>query len=430
MIMVGNSRGNGQNLASHLLSAENERVNIHTVDGFMSDDLHGAFKEAEAVSRGTRCKKYLFSLSLNPPKNEHVETEVFESTIERVEKQLNLTGQPKVIVFHEKNGDDGRLRRHCHVVWSRIDTDEMRAIPMDYSRRRLNELAKDLFLEHGWDMPKGFISPKFRDPKNFTLEQWQQAKRQGQDPREIKAIFQDCWKRSDNRKSFEAALKAHGYHIARGDRRAYVATDMHGEVYTIPKWAGVKTKEVKTKLGDKEGLPSLEEAKRTIVQSLTPAVDRLAREQKAKLEALEKEKQAKAKALAEKHAKQQALQKQLQAQRAAIEEQQRQERFNKGIRGLVDRVTGQHSRTKELNRTEAYEAAERDQKQRDALIYRRLQKQRELAKEHAEKRANPEALRAELKSDLDRLHTLRNQSSNRDPQRKSDAKPKGQEREP
>ena len=69
MIMVGNSRGNGQNLAQHLLSPDNERVNVHAVDGFMSDDLHGAFKEAEAVSKGTRCKKYLFSLSLNPPKD-------------------------------------------------------------------------------------------------------------------------------------------------------------------------------------------------------------------------------------------------------------------------------------------------------------------------------------------------------------------------
>jgi len=57
MIMVGNSRANGQNLAAHLLSPENERVNVHVVDGFMSDDLHGAFKEAEAISRGTRCKK-------------------------------------------------------------------------------------------------------------------------------------------------------------------------------------------------------------------------------------------------------------------------------------------------------------------------------------------------------------------------------------
>ena len=426
MIMVGNSRGNGQNLASHLMSAENERVDIHSVDGFMSEDLHDAFKGAEAVSRGTRCKKYLFSLSLNPPKNESVETRVFEDAITRVEKQLNLTGQPKAVVFHEKHGDDGELRRHCHVVWSRIDTEEMRAIPMDYSKRRLNELAKELYLEHGWDMPKGFISPKFRDPKNFTLEQWQQAKRQGQDPREIKAIFQDCWKRSDSKASFAAALKLHGYHIARGDKRAYVATDIKGEVYVIPKYTNVKTKEVRERLGDKEKLLSLEEAKRNIAQSLTPTVNRLANEQQAKLEALEKEKQVKAKALAEKHAKQSALQKQLQKQRATKEEQVRQDRFNKGVKGLVDHLTGQHAKTKKQNRLEAYRAAQRDRKQRDELILRRFQKQRELAKAHEQQRAKPQALQQELKSDLERLRQLRNKHSDNT----KETRPQGREREP
>ena len=422
MIMVGNSRGNGQNLARHLLSPDNERVSVHAVDGFMSDDLHGAFKEAEAVSKGTRCKKYLFSLSLNPPKNEQVGTDVFETTISQVEQKLNLSGQPKAVVFHEKSGADGITRRHCHVVWSRIDSEDMKAIPMDYSKRRLNELAKELYLEHEWDMPKGFISPCFRDPKNFTLEQWQQAKRQGQDPREIKAIFQDCWKRSDSRKAFEASLKLHGYHFARGDRRGYVATDMKGEVYSIPKWASVKTKEVKAKLGDRDNLPTLEEAKQNIANTLSQTVERLAAEQKAKLVALEKEKEAKAKALAEKHAAHRAVQKQLQEQRAAKEEQQRQERFNKGLHGLLDRVTGQHSKTKRQNETEAFKASKRDQAQRDELIMRRLQKQRDLAKRHEQAKVKPQAIRNELKTDLERLEALRNR--NRTP--KSD----GHEREP
>lgn len=422
MIMVGNSRGNGQNLARHLLSPDNERVSVHAVDGFMSDDLYGAFKEAEAVSKGTRCKKYLFSLSLNPPKGAEVNTEVFDDTIVRVEKQLNLSGQPKAVVFHEKSGADGITRRHCHVVWSRIDSENMKAIPMDYSKRRLNELAKELYLEHEWDMPKGFISPRFRDPKNFTLDQWQQAKRQGQDPREIKAIFQDCWKRSDSKKAFEASLKLHGYQIARGDRRGYVATDMKGEIYSIPKWASVKTKEVKAKLGDRENLPSLDDAKRNIADTLSQTVERLAAEQKAKLDALEKEKQAKAKALAEKHAAQRALQKQLQEQRAAKEEQARKERFNKGLHGLLDRVTGEHGRTQKQNQVEAFQASKRDEAQRDELIMRRLQKQRDLAKRHEEAKAKPQAIRTELKTDLERLEALRNRS------RKS--KPDGHEREP
>jgi len=41
----------------------------------------------------------------------------------------------------------------------------------------------------------------------------------------MKAIFQACWKQSDGREAFTSALKQHGYRIARGDRRGYVATD-------------------------------------------------------------------------------------------------------------------------------------------------------------------------------------------------------------
>jgi len=422
MIMVGNSRGNGQNLAKHLLSPENEHVTVHAVDGFMSDDLHGAFKEVEAVSRGTRCKKYLFSLSLNPPKDAEVNTDVFENTISRIEQSLNLSGQPKTIVFHEKAGADGITRRHCHVVWSRIDSENMKAIPMDYSKRRLNDLAKELYLEHEWDMPKGFISPRFRDPKNFTLAEWQQAKRQGQDPREMKAIFQDCWKRSDSRKAFEASLKSHGYYLSRGDRRGYVATDVRGEVYAIPKWVGVKTKEVRTRLGDRDTLPSLQEAQADIANTLTPTVSRLEQLQQMKVETLKKVQEVKRRALLAKHVQDREQQRQAQEQQRVQDTQVRQERFNKGLRGLFDRMTGAYSRTKKQNEIETYEAHRRHQQQRDALIFRQIDQKRELVRQQEKTRQQRETIRNQLRTDLDRLEALRNRS--RAPE------VKGHEREP
>ena len=182
---------------------------------------------------------------------------------------------------------------------------------------------------------------------------------------------------------------------------------MKGEVYSIPKWTGLKTKDVKVKLGGRETIPSLEEAKANIANSLAPTVDRLAQEQKAKLETLARDAKAKADALNEKNAKQRALQKQLQMQRAAKEMQDREDRFNKGARGLLDRLTGQHSRTRRRNEGEAFQASLRDQKQRDELILRRLQKQRELAERHKQDRAKPEAIRDQLRADLDRLEALR-----------------------
>ena len=349
-------------------------------------------------------------------------TDVFESAITRVEQSLKLSRQPKAVIFHEKAGEDGITRRHCHVVWSRIDSDKMRAIPMDYSKRKLNELAKELYLEHEWDLPKGFINPRFRDPKNFTLEEWQQAKRQDQDPREMKAVFQACWKQSDSREAFANSLKQHGYRLARGDRRGYVATDMHGEVYAIPKWVGVKTKDVRSKLGERETLPSLQDAQHDLANTLAPSVSRLEKLQQVKLEATKKAQAVTRMAMLAKHTQEREQQRQLQEQLRVQETQARQERFNKGLRGLFDRITGAYSRTKKQNEMEKYEAHRRHQQQRDALIFRQINQKRELTQQHEQARQRRESIRTQLCTDLDRLEALRNRSSR--PQTK------GHEREP
>jgi len=123
MILVGNQRSGAKNLALHLLKDENEHVEVHEIRGFASQNLMAALNEAHAISRATRCKQYLFSLSLNPPSNENVSTKTFEDAIDRVETRLVLSGQPRVIVFHEKEG-----RRHCHAVWSRIDAELLKSV--------------------------------------------------------------------------------------------------------------------------------------------------------------------------------------------------------------------------------------------------------------------------------------------------------------
>ncbi len=67
MILKGNQRGGGQQLAAHLQNSfDNERVEIADVRGSVAQDLSGAFAEWAAEARGTQCKKFLYSLSLNP----------------------------------------------------------------------------------------------------------------------------------------------------------------------------------------------------------------------------------------------------------------------------------------------------------------------------------------------------------------------------
>lgn len=152
MILVDNQRGGAKDLASHLLKQENDHVQVHELRGFASDNLHGALNESYAISKGTRCKQHLFSLSINPPTYKQVSTEEFEQVIERSEERLGLTGQPRAIVFHEKEG-----RRHAHAVWSRINAEEMKAVQLSHSKRKFTALTRDIFLERQWQMPRGLI---------------------------------------------------------------------------------------------------------------------------------------------------------------------------------------------------------------------------------------------------------------------------------
>lgn len=273
MILVGNQRGGAKELAIHLLKDENDHVEIHEIRGFAARDLRGAFNEAYAVSRGTHCRQYLYSCSLNPPATANVEIEDFVATIARIESELGLTGQPRAIIFHEKGG-----RRHAHCVWSRIRADNMKAVQLSFTHKKLMRIARELYIEHRWQMPRGLVQSTASDPRNFTFAQWQQAKRVSQDPRAIATAIQDAWAISDTKASLMKALDERGYRLARGDSKAFVIVDRHGEVYSLPRWLGLKTKEVRARLGDGNDLPDVAEVTSQIAQDMRPVIERLKNE--------------------------------------------------------------------------------------------------------------------------------------------------------
>ena len=265
MIIKASQRSGGKQLGLHLLKTEeNEHVEIHEVSGFLSQNLMGAMSEAYAMARGTKCQKYLFSVSLSPPQNESVQVEVFEKAISDIEDRLGLKGQSRAIVFHEKEG-----RRHCHVVWSRIDATNMIALKLPYFKTKLQEVSKQLFLENGWGIPKGFLDKGLRDPRTFNLAEWQQAKRTGINPKDIKEAAQSCWSRSDGLKSFARAMIELGLFIAKGDRRGIVAISVEGEVFALSRLLNVKAKDVSAKLGSDDQLKSVTETKAFLSKEIT-----------------------------------------------------------------------------------------------------------------------------------------------------------------
>jgi cation diffusion facilitator CzcD-associated flavoprotein CzcO len=101
----------------------------------------------------------------------------------------------------------------------------MAAINMSHFKLKLQAISRQLFLEHGWHMPPGLACRRDKNPLNFTLAEWQQAKRRGSDAKEIKATLLECWKQSDSKNAFSHALEEHGYVLAKGDKRGFVVVD-------------------------------------------------------------------------------------------------------------------------------------------------------------------------------------------------------------
>jgi hypothetical protein len=419
MILKGSQRAGGAQLAAHLLNdRDNDHVRVGEVRGFISDDLHGAFKEAQAVASGTRCKQYLFSLSLNPPKGFEVSEEDFGRAADRAEQALGLEGQPRAIVYHEKEG-----RRHAHVVWSRIDAQDMRAINLAHFKNKLTALSRDLYIDHGWQLPDGLRPDGARNPLNFSLEEWQRAKRQGINPQEIKQVFRDAWNRSDNGQAFSNALAEYGYFLAKGDRRGVVALDVSGEVYSVARWASVKSKELTVKLGAELQLPTVEQVKANLKLHRSEQLQNFIAQVKAKHAAQREPLEQRRDTLRAAHRAERDRLQAKQQERWTQETAQRAMRLRKGLAGVWDMLSGKAGAIKQQNALEAFEGAKRDQQQRDTLIYAQLRERSALQTEFDQLRARQAQDRRALARDVvaslrqtERIQNAQERGKNRGPE--------------
>lgn len=369
MIAKASQRGGGQQLATHLLNElENDRVSVMDVRGAVANDLHGAFAEWEATATGTKCQKYLYSLSVNPdPAQGALNREQYLDFIARVEQKMGLAGQPRAVVFHVKHG-----REHCHVIWSRIDHEKMKAVHMAHDRQKLRAVVQEFAREHGLPLPRGLQNnrglERFNEhAKGVSLHEKQQEERTGATKEERRQMITQAWRQSDTGKGFVRALQQQGFLLARG-QRGYVVVDAHGEIHSLARQIeGVKTKEVKARLKDDCPLEQLQE-----VEAVQEALRQHSREQlknKAseafqkhaanQWEVLKQKQQTRRTALQEKRKQMMTRHRR---ERNAIQEVQKKERLAlmrkqdrekpKGLKALLGKVTGKQSTLKQKHQQE------------------------------------------------------------------------------
>lgn len=399
MILKGNARGGGRQMAAHLLNGEqNEHVTIHQVRGFLASTVSGALEEAYALAKGTQCQKYLYSLSLNPPPGEMVPIEDFEKALKTIEDKLGLADQPRVIVFHEKEG-----RRHAHCVWSRINASEMKAVNIYKDWPKLQAVSRQLFIEHGWQMPKGLMNPELRNPLNFTRREWQQAARTGRSAKAIKACLQECWAVADGKKAFESVLGERGFFLAQGDRRGFVAADVYGEVFSLTRQLGLKPKDLEKRLGKHTGLPTVEETKEKIGAAVRGLFEKyrteLQRTHERQMRPLLRIK----KTMTEQHRKDRASMKAYHEKRWNEEQRVRASRVRKGFKGLWDKLTFKYWNIRKANEKEAWQCHVRDRGERQDLIEVQLGQRENLQTKFAEMRQQHEKEMQNLAGDMAKM---------------------------
>ncbi|MFK4445223.1 hypothetical protein ABH944_005431 [Caballeronia udeis] len=262
MIPFASQRGGGQDLATHLLNDyDNDMAEVVEVRGAVAHDLHGAFKEWEVQADTlTHCRKYLYSLSINPdPRQGPLTREQYMDYIRRTEDALGLGAQPRAVVFHVKYG-----REHCHVVWSRIDADQQRAIHLAFDRDKLMRVTRAFARDHRLDLPAGY--DKSRGIGQISLYEQEQLRRTGLSKANHKQEVTDAWRQSDDARAFVQALAERGYMLATG-KRPYVLVDLYGGMHALPKLIDdktVRTKDIRAFLEKDfpcDGLPSVEEAR-------------------------------------------------------------------------------------------------------------------------------------------------------------------------
>ena len=392
MIPKASQRGGGQQLATHLLNAiDNERVEILDLRGSIANDLHGAFAEWEAAATGTKCRKYLYSLSVNPdPQQRRLSREEIADFITRAETALGLADQPRALVCHIKDG-----REHYHVAWSRIDTDKMRAVQLSHDRPKLRAAVREFAREKGLELPDRMKQRKqdryMERGRQSNHAEKQQEERTGITKEERRRAITEAWHRSDTGQTFIRALEERGYYLAQGDRRGYVVVDRHGEIHSLARQIdGVKTKQINARLIDfpPDKLPAAVKAQEYIRQknqiSLKTHFRQQADSSRTRLDAAHKQRRAVLdkikKDLEQRHRAERAALLAVQRDRNMKIAKERRESEPKGLAAFLGKITGIASLTKKRQQETD---AQRTQAQRETigqLTRRQKRESRDLAR--------------------------------------------------
>jgi len=183
---------------------------------------------------------------------------------DRHDRALGLVGQPGAASLHinKKTGD-----MHLHLARSLVAENEHGRVhvkKLGLYKNKLKRLSREIEKDFGLTIISSERQPGDR-ARPADRNEFEESRRLGTDLKAIRNAILDCFEKSDNGKSFAAAIKAHGFEVAPGDRRdTYLVIDHAGGHHALNKQlTGKPLAEIRTRLADldRSQLPSVDQAK-------------------------------------------------------------------------------------------------------------------------------------------------------------------------
>lgn len=264
MIVKGGSRGGPRQLATHLGRTDtNDRVDVLENDS--PYDLHATFRDFQVLSEATRGEYGLYHASIDPDARYDMTMAQWLRSVDILEEELGLKGQPRAVVLHEKKG-----REHIHVVWQRTDLDTMTMRDDGHNYLAHERASLRMEREFGHEHIPGKHAKRDRENQpefpraGMSHAEHQQAERSGVSLAERHAQIAAFKEASDSGTAFKAAVEEAGFVLAQGDKRDFVLIGPEGSTYSLGRVLKMKAADARAFMADvdRAALPTASEAKK------------------------------------------------------------------------------------------------------------------------------------------------------------------------
>jgi hypothetical protein len=254
----------------------------------------------ERMGKATRGEKVLYHAQINPNPGEPMWEGDWIRSADILAEKLGMEGQPRVIVYHLKEGYLEGAREHAHVVFQRADVEKGRLISDSHNYRKHEAASRQIERELGHEPV-----PTVDRGTSYTQEEARKARQlpaptelvrregsarvtyvpdgqygpyrsgRGANPKEVRAFVTTAYQRARGPEEFRDYLWAAKLQIAIGERRAYSLIDEFGNDYTLARMVqGARTSDLKRFLGPVQeelyGQKHVQEIRRLVVRFGNP----------------------------------------------------------------------------------------------------------------------------------------------------------------